>query len=336
MVGAGVAGLSCARALGECGAKVLVLERAHGVGGRCATRPVNGHPVDFGPVFLHGSDEAFVAALEAVPSGGLLEAWPARIRGSGPPCRPDAFVPGARRYAFAEGVAAFPKHLAAGLDVRLEVEIARIEPSGGRLQAVVEAGPRFSAPSMVLALAVEESRALLAPFPALTEGLRAAQHLLGMVASLPCLTVMAGYGEEVPPPDWDILYPDRSGVLHLVSHESAKRRKAGGPVFVYQARPGWSRRNLAEPAERWSADILRDAAEHLGPWAARPAWTRNHAWRLARTDRGCEFSGPVLVDLPGGIRLGLAGEVFSPGGGVEAAWLSGRKLARKLAGEERP
>ena len=41
-----------------------------------------------------------------------------------------------------------------------------------------------------------------------------------------------------------------------------------------------------------------------------------------------------MLTLAGGRRLGLAGEVFSPGAGVEAAWLSGRALATRLTAKE--
>ncbi|HYD41115.1 MAG TPA: NAD(P)-binding protein, partial [Anaeromyxobacter sp.] len=45
VVGAGVAGLSCARVLATAGRSAPVLDRARGVGGRCATRRVDDHPM---------------------------------------------------------------------------------------------------------------------------------------------------------------------------------------------------------------------------------------------------------------------------------------------------
>ncbi len=37
---------------------------------------------------------------------------------------------------------------------------------------------------------------------------------------------------------------------------------------------------------------------------------------------------------PGGGRLGLCGDRFAPGGGVQAAFLSGQRLARRLLAAE--
>ena len=105
--------------------------------------------------------------------------------------------------------------------------------------------------------------------------------------------------------------------------------------MVYQAHARWSRERIDAPPERWMSEILEEAGRLAGPWAAHPAWTQAHRWRYARIDRGSELSGPLLAALPGGARVGLAGELFAPGGGIEVAWQSGRRLARMLMQEER-
>jgi predicted NAD/FAD-dependent oxidoreductase len=51
VIGAGLAGLSCACALREQSVDVRVLEKSRGVGGRCATRRIEGQPVDHGLAF---------------------------------------------------------------------------------------------------------------------------------------------------------------------------------------------------------------------------------------------------------------------------------------------
>ena len=155
-------------------------------------------------------------------------------------------------------------------------------------------------------------------------------RMLRMMSTVPCLTMLAGYPQEAPAPPWDVSYPEDSPVLQLISHDSAKRARRRFHCLVYQARPRWSRDDLEEPPEAWGAEILKEAGRRLGPWAARPAWVQAHRWRYARLEAGNELAGPVLCELDGGVRLGLAGELFSPGGGVEAAWASGRRLARRI------
>jgi hypothetical protein len=332
VVGAGVAGLSCARALADAGRAVLVLERARGVGGRCATRRVREQPVDFGVAFLHGRAPAFLAALDAVPAT-RLSGWPAVVEGGGRPCQPDAFAPGERRLAFAEGVSALPKHLARGLDVRTSARVVALSAEGGALRVALEGGASVSARTVVLALAGEQAAALLAASALAAPAIDTARALLGMVRSHPCLTVIAGYPLEVPAPAWDLHLPDASRVLQLIAHDSTKRAAPTYRALVYQAEARWSLEHLDDPA--WAPAMLAEGGRLLGPWAAAPSFSEPHRWRYARTDRGAELSAPLLLGLPGGARLGLAGELFAAGGGVEGAWISGQRLARRILEDER-
>lgn len=338
VVGAGLAGLSCARALADAGRAVIVLERARGVGGRCATRRVHDQAVDFGVLFLHGRDLAFLAALDAVPATAL-PGWPAVILGAGRPCQPQAFAPGERRLAFAEGVSAFPKHLARGLDLRTSARVLSLAagPGRGSLGVELEGGGSLSAPTVVLALAAEQALALLAASPLsapFAPALDTARTLLGMVRSRPCLTVLAGYPLSAPAPPWDIHYPEASRVLQAVAHESTKRVDPAYRAMVYQASPRWSHEHLGDAD--WAGAMLAEAGRLLGPWASAPTFFEPHRWRYARTELGAELAAPLLLTLPGGARLGLAGELFAPGGGVEGAWISGRRLAKRILEDERP
>jgi hypothetical protein len=330
VVGAGVAGLSCARELVAAGRRVLVLERARGVGGRLATRRLEGQPVDFGPLFLHGRDPAFLQAIGATPGGPFLEGWPYRVDGGGPPCQPEAFRRFERRVALPAGLSAFAKHLARGLEVRLTTTVATVRAADGALEAVTTDGERFAARDLVLALALEETTALLGELAG-EPGVASARALLELFATLPCLTLIAGYDpsrtEEVA---WDVCYPDDSERLQLIAHDSTKRPAARWRTLVLQGRPRWSRANLAAPAAAWRAELLGEAAARLGAWARHPAFTHAHVWRHARLDRGSELAAPLVVTLDGGGRLGLTGELFARGGGVQAAWLAGGALAARL------
>jgi predicted NAD/FAD-dependent oxidoreductase len=335
VVGAGVAGLTCARELARAGHSVRVIEKARGVGGRCATRRVEGQPVDFGPVFLHGSDPGFEADLRSIPAVTLLEDWPTRRRGAGKPCQHEAFSTTEKRFAIAEGLTAFPKHLAQGIDVRLQTRVTELQWSESTgLRLVTEGGDAWDTMSLVLAVPVEQLLPFVWPLAKQSEEIEAVATLLDMMSSLPCLTLMAGYDRSVPEPDWDVLYPERTEALMLVSHDSSKRREPKQRVLVMQASPGWSRRHLDAKPEDWSATLLAEAAEVVGPWAARPTWTQPHRWRYSRVDLGNELSGPVRIELPGGASIGMAGDMFAPGGGAEAAYCAGRTLARRLLQED--
>lgn len=327
VVGAGVSGLSCARRLVAAGRGVVVLDRARGVGGRCATRLLEGQPIDHGAAFLHGRGPDFLAELGKVPATAL-PGWPAAVSGAGQPCQPEAFVPGEQRLAFAEGVSAFPRHLASGLDVRLEVTVTGLEAAPGALLLRTEAGPPHHAAEVVVALAAEQTGLLLSTLAPPPPEVASAVALLGFSRSQACLALLAVYPDDAPRPPWQVCYPEASRVLQLVSHDSSKRPAPARLALLLQARPAWSRAHLEDPG--WPAALLEEAARLMGPWAGRPAASHAHRWSFARSDRASELAGPMLLALPGGARLGLCGDRFAPGGGVEGAWRSGIMLAERL------
>ncbi len=311
---------------------MTVIERARGVGGRRrVTRRIEGQRVDFGVLFYHGRDPGFLAGLDAVPATAL-PGWPRVVQGAGRPCQPEAFAPGERRLAFAEGVSAFPKHLARGLDVRTGTRVISFAIDGRAVRLQLEGGEGVTARVVVLALAAEQALALLDATAEEAPALDTARALLAMVRSQPCLAVVAGYPIEAPAPAWDICYPEASPVLQALARDSGKRPSPAFHVMIYQAHARWSREHLG--SDGWRDAVLGEAARILGPWAAAPCFTHAHRFRHARTDRSAELASPVFLDLPGGAHLGLAGEAFSAGGGVEAAWASGARLASRILAEE--
>jgi predicted NAD/FAD-dependent oxidoreductase len=194
-------------------------------------------------------------------------------------------------------------------------------------------GELFRAPEVVLALALEQALPLLKMLPPAEEQ-AGVLGLLGMFTSLPCLTVIAGYSDDRAAPDWDILYPEEGREVLLVGNESSKVAPGGPVCLVVQAAPQWSWERLEQPKEQWTRELLSRAASHLGAWAAEPESIHPHRWRYARLSPADELAGPIRLLGEWG-RLGLAGDLFSPGGGAQAAWHSGDLLAaRILAGHE--
>ncbi len=326
VVGAGVAGLACSRALADAGKDVVVLERARGVGGRCATRRMEGQPVDFGVAFFHGHHAEFLSALDEVPSE-QVPGWPFVVAGTGKPCQSEAFTPGERRLAYRDGVQAFPRHLSRGLQVHLQSKLAGLVLDGNHLRLTLEDGRQMEAQTVVLALAPEQISSQLESL-AQHPQVASARAVLGLARSQACLVARALYPPAAPVPDWQILFPETSDLLQVISHDSTKRQAPARQALVFQAHAAWSRTHLEDP--EWPDLILAEAAQLLGTWAAHPEVVEYHRWGLARSDRSAELAQPMLLELPGGSALGICGDRFAPGGGVEAAWLSGSRLAQRI------
>jgi hypothetical protein len=333
VVGAGVAGLACARELARRGGPAVVLDRARGVGGRCATRHVGGRPVDFGTFYLHAQSAAFAAALGELDPAGRIEGWPERVREPKLACQPDSLLPGAVRFARRDGVSAFPRHLARGLDVRLERRVTALAEDGPRLRLEVAGADPLAADVVVVAGAVTESLALVEPLAAGWPGAAAGLERIRAVPFVTTLAVMAGYG-DAPPPDFDAWFPLEATMLHAIGNDSSKRAPGAELVLVLQARPRFSLEQLDAPPAEWTRELVWEAAELLGPWAGTPRWTQSHAWRTARVLPRDVLGEPYLFERePGrpGPRVVVAGDAFAPAAGVEAAYLGGVEAAERIA-----
>jgi len=156
-----------------------------------------------------------------------------------------------------------------------------------------------------------------------------------MLTTEPCLTLLAGYPLDAPSIDWDLYYPSEDSISMLIAHDSAKRREKKWQVLVYQCRSCFSRRHLEDDPEAWIPSVLSDARRLLGDWAGRPAWSDSHRWRYSRVDSANTLARPLWISLGNGARIGIGGEVFTPGGGVEGAFLSGLRLSEEVLGETR-
>jgi len=333
IVGAGVAGLSLGRRLRERGLEVAILERARGVGGRCASWTLEGRRVDPGVPMLHGTSALFLDAVSNLPGCTAVLDWPYHLRGSGTPCQPQAYRSRGRRLALAEGVSCFPKQLAAGQAVELETEVRGLRLEGPGFVLQTGRGER-RAETVILTTPVEETLALLAGLDGNGWAeLRALQQTLRTTFTVPCLTLVAGY-PEAPKLDFHLILPGGGSPIHSLIHDSSKRPGTGpGAVLVIQGQPGFSRERMESDEASWSEELLGAAAALLGDWAARPTFRRAHRWRYARLLRGGELAHPALLRWPEGARLGLCGEAFNPAGGVEGAFLSGLELAARLASD---
>ena len=337
IVGGGISGLALARELHARGTSPLVLERARGVGGRCATRRLDGQPVDHGVAFLHGRSSRFLAALEELREPVAVADWPRERAGAGVACQPRAFDAAETRIAPAAGVSSFAKHLARGLDVRLEARVESLAPAssaGGRAGGAwivgLASGERLEARVVALTMPAPSVIELLRRVDPPAESVAALGSLLELIRVLPCLTVIARYPEGTPGPPWHASYPQEGGALQTILHDSSKRAEGPRLVLVLQARPRFSRQHRDDPVESWTRALLEESAALHGDWIRAPDLVQSHRWGNARVATGSELAGPLVARLDDGLVLGIAGDGLHAAGGVEGAYLSGIALAVRL------
>lgn len=331
IVGAGVSGLSCARELSRRGLRTVVLERAHGVGGRCATRHVDGQPVDFGCPFLHARTSEFGEILNALPPDGKIPGWPIEVREPKLACQPNAFQPGRRRLARHDGVREFPKYLARDQNVLLEHTATALATDAGRIVVHTGNGQAFAGEFVVLAGSLPQSLALaeplVGPWP------RAQEQLIRMkaVTIVPTLTVMAGYTLETPTPEFDAWHPIESTMVHSVFHDSAKRTQPHSRVLVINSRAQFAHDRLTMDPESWSRELLWETGDLMGNWAARPTWFQTQRWSSARIRPGDQLGMHAVFNATAGGTLLMIGDAFAVDPGLEGAYMSGIAAGEQIA-----
>jgi predicted NAD/FAD-dependent oxidoreductase len=301
VLGAGLAGLSCAQALLAAGLEVRVFEQFTSVGGRCATRLWQGHLVDYGVQYFTAQSQDFKKEL-------LL-----RLRQFRPIISPILDVNGqvvtstiGPRFYVLQGNNYLAQVLSRGLDISLQTTIETVTFSGGRAQVLGE-----SYDAVVSALP--------GPRTAPVFGLPAVP-----ADYVPCLTALVEYGgSDLARGCYARLMPEGHGIVTASYCENHKAGRIVGhkTVFMVHGAPGFSREHLNNPPEEALAALVR---EHEKIWGL-PSDLRTAAsldrWTFARPENH------RTVELPQGAFI--CGDTRSEPT-VEEVWLDGRRAADEV------
>lgn len=312
VIGAGLAGLACAHALVAAGARVVVHERSRGPGGRMATRRADGAAFDHGAQYFTVTDPGFAALVATAERDGLVREWRPRW--------PDDTRERTTIRVPVPGMTAWPKALAAPLDVRYESPVGALERDGAgwRLRdAQGVLSERFDA--VVLAVPAPQALALAAAAP------EATARLAG-VAMSPCWAATVAFGTPVEAEldaDWR-----PHAVLPWVARDRAKPGRSGPDAWVLHAGTEWSVAHLEDAPDAVAAALLDALPERLGVRVPAAVHLAAHRWRYARVETPL---GEDALWLPR-LGLGACGD-WCIGARIEAAYLSGRALAQRIATE---
>jgi len=309
VVGAGIAGVACARELAAAQVPYRLLDRGRRIGGRMAVRTVDGRPIDLGASYFTAHDPEFAKQVEVWTARGLARPWTDTFR-IATPDGVQGTKTGPVRYAAARGLRALVEDLAAGLNVENPVEVLDV--------TVGASGPMVDgAAATAVVLAMPDPQAL----DLLADDLVAERKVLGELTWEPVLALAARWPERTWP-DLDGVFVNDSPVLTFVADDGA-RRGDGAPVLVAHADPVFSARHLDEPEDAAPA-MLAELKAVLG-LSGLPAWQLVKRWGVAKPMAGRD--DPYFL---GAADVGLAGDGWHGGPRIEAAYLSGRALGAEL------
>jgi predicted NAD/FAD-dependent oxidoreductase len=342
VIGAGMAGITCALTLARAGQHVTVFEKSRGYGGRMATRQTPFGGFDHGAQYFTVRDERFALALQATPE--TVVPWSANsvrvldalgdVVSAQPPRREAHYVAAPGMNALVRGWA---KPLIDAHHVRLNTRVQRIspdplhdggwqlhtdDPSTPGVQQVVGGFDR-----VLMAVPHPQALALLQA-SGLDQGVGAGlAQALAVPTVAPCWTLMLAFPQAMQPnlphlgPQWNAARSTHHRISWL-AREGSKPRRDPIERWTVQASPAWSQEHINDTPERIIAKLRRAFTEvtHIH---AEPTHAQAHRWLYAQTQT--PLGRPFVWEASAG--LGLCGD-WCLGHRVEDAFVSGLELAQ--------
>lgn len=311
VIGAGLAGLSCAGQLANQGHDVRLFDKARGPGGRMSTRrfttPQGDAVADHGAQYFTARDPAFQAEVDEWAARDIVTQWP--------DIADDAWIG-------KPSMNAIIRHLAAPLDVQWNCRAEALMRSdkgwfisGLPTDEIVDA--------VILAIPSEQALTFLA------------QHDFDMARKAmlarfqPCWTVLLAFDHPLAT---DKKFIRDVGAIGWAAREGAKPGRlapaSGVDCWVVQASASWSAAHLEDEAEQVVALMQTALGEALSLPLPQPIAQSTHRWRYAMSSG----LGEAALWNPA-LGLGVCGD-WLLGPRIECAWLSGRALAAQIATEQ--
>ncbi len=294
IVGAGMAGLTAARALAAEGIDVLVVDKGRAVGGRMATRRIGDAAFDHGAQHVSVRTDAFADEMQRLVDDGVTRVWLRTPSVAHPERGVEA------RYAGVGGMRRIPEALAAGLAVKTGTPVDRLE---------------FAATdAIVLTPPAPQTMGILA-----ANGLAVPDELVAIEYDA-TLAVMATLDEPADLPDGHVA--PASGPVAWMADNQHKGVSAV-PSLTIHSTAEFAAAHIDRDPEAWTKALLEAARPHHAGGVTDAV---SHRWRFSQphSTLGC---GAMTVGAP--IPVVLAGEVFA-GARVEGAHISGLAAAEMV------
>jgi predicted NAD/FAD-dependent oxidoreductase len=300
IVGAGIAGLACARQLSRGAAEVVLFDKGTKPGGRLTSLSIDVMSWDVGAQSFDVHDPRFGRQVAIWQKAGWAGPWPEGPAGSlvGIPT-----------------MASLVARECSDLNVHFGALVQSVEKcqAGWELRGSHCGSEPFDA--VVVAVPAEQAAALIS-----LHDLDIAREAVA-VRSMPCWTAMAAFAEPVS---------RRSNLLNGIGPLAAAIRSRSKPgrtsaeCWVLQASTGWSFDHLEHDRGEVAELMLGLFAEECeGPFPS-PVFLKAHRWRFA-----LPIGAARSFNWNDSLKLGACGD-WCAGPTIEDAWLSGYSLGQHI------
>lgn len=359
VVGAGMAGLAAARELSRHQLRVQIFDKGRRPGGRMSSRQREHGTFDLGAQYFTARDPSFAAFTAQFERQGAVGRWPTRMgrREAGkwhfrPPSHP--------RFTGMPSMVALPLAMAVTLEVKSGTRVEALERENGLWTLIDQNGARYAGfDQVVLALPGPQARTLIAPWlgdampcKKITAMTPTWSGWIRFATRLPSVSLSGEIGSEdagleasptnaSPGAEWQAITLDDSKVLRYAARNQtrpepgekirpADKKEMDGERVSLLAGSDWSQAHLALSPEAATEHLIDAFAACYPKPLPHVEACGAHRWRYAQPAATQQTKkGYLLYPRPG---LALCGD-WCLDGRIEAAWLSGTRLASALIGD---
>jgi renalase len=317
IVGAGLAGLSCAVRLTELGHHVELFEKSRGAAGRMSTKRGEGWTADHGAQYFTARDPLFIEQVKKWQADQIVALWTPEIK---------VFEAGQwttyqsqdRRYVGVPAMNTPAKELAKGLVLHTSQTIDALSRQEGQwfLHSAETGDIAKGFDALILAIPGPQAFALAQHLDPNIQAIAGQSNMKG------CWTLMARF-QNKPKVSFEAAFVNQE-IISWIARNSSKPQRTGQESWTIQANPLWSQEFIELNKEDVTERML-ECAKKLG-LDCTEAEISIHRWRYASgatTPAMCFYTNPTL-------KLSLCGDWLN-GGRIEGAWLSGFYLANNIA-----
>lgn len=315
IIGAGMAGLSCAWHLQREGIKATIFEQAGSAGGRIMTHTHKTTTFDGGTPFFTANNPCFKMFIEYWEKKGILERWKGQIyvdnRQAGLNLSKHPFVG-------IPNMDVVAKMLQQGQDISYRQAITRIDKVSGGWRLFTDAKDCGFFDRVIVTLPAPLSHPLLKDANTLQV------EVERCLKFTPVWVVMVSFAQRLPTA-YDALAVANSPFTYAF-RDSNKPRRAKGEAWVLHGNVQWTRENMDIKEEQAIQKIVGAFLNNLKASALKPTYSAARLWKNAYVEKPL---GQPYLFADG---IGVCGD-WLLGRRVEDAFLSGAEMAACLINE---
>ena len=333
VIGAGIAGLSCAKSLIDTGYQVKVFEKSRGISGRCSTRKLDDMTFDHGAQFFTAKSDSFQAFVDQGIQQGLIVQWQPKVFGH----QHESIW-----YVGVPGMSSIGNLFAISSQVQTLSEVKHLSFDEGvwgihyfsHEQEVCEYFDQI-----ILAIPAEQALHLcknssLKSHECALDMSKIVEFLTG-IHMHPCWTLMLdtdrSFYEAWQYDAYQCLenQMDTDAIAWMARNSSKPERQHSElkDQWIIQATPKWSEQHIEIQGET-VIELLIDEVEKLVGMKIASSIVKaiSHRWRYARVEES-QLSMNFMYNT--NLQMGICGDFFTKSR-VESAYLSGFQLAQEF------